>query len=277
MIHVISLGAGVQSSVMALMAAHGEITPMPQVAIFADTGWEPRAVYTWLDWLETRLPFPVVRVSAGNIREDQQNQRRSPGKSFTKGERLRWASMPFFVGGNGERAGMTVRQCTSEYKIEPIEKYLRREVMGLAYRQRAPKEVVITQWRGISADEASRMKASRVKWYETRFPLAMEHRMTRRDCYAWMAKHDYPEPSRSACIGCPYHSDIEWRNIRDNSPEEWEEAVAFDDAIRWAGGMTRPTFLHRQCVPLAEVDLRTAEDHGQASLFGNECEGMCGL
>jgi hypothetical protein len=28
--HYISLGAGVQSSTMALMAAHGEITPMPE-------------------------------------------------------------------------------------------------------------------------------------------------------------------------------------------------------------------------------------------------------
>lgn len=36
-IHVISLGAGVQSSTMALMAANGEITPMPKCAIFADT------------------------------------------------------------------------------------------------------------------------------------------------------------------------------------------------------------------------------------------------
>lgn len=35
--HVISLGAGVQSSTMALMATAGEIEPMPECAIFADT------------------------------------------------------------------------------------------------------------------------------------------------------------------------------------------------------------------------------------------------
>ena len=63
--HIISLGAGVQSSTMALMAAKGEITPMPDAAIFADTGWEPKYVYDWLDWLETQLPFPVHRVSGG--------------------------------------------------------------------------------------------------------------------------------------------------------------------------------------------------------------------
>jgi len=36
---VISLGAGVQSSTMALMAATGEL-PRPDCAIFADTGYD---------------------------------------------------------------------------------------------------------------------------------------------------------------------------------------------------------------------------------------------
>ena len=44
LLHVISLGAGVQSTTMALMAAHGEITPMPDCAIFADTQAEPKVV-----------------------------------------------------------------------------------------------------------------------------------------------------------------------------------------------------------------------------------------
>ena len=43
MLNIISLGAGVQSSTMALMATYGEITPMPDAAIFADTQWEPKA------------------------------------------------------------------------------------------------------------------------------------------------------------------------------------------------------------------------------------------
>jgi len=49
MINVLSLGAGVQSSTMALMAAKGEITPMPDCAIFADTQAEPQSVYdSWI-------------------------------------------------------------------------------------------------------------------------------------------------------------------------------------------------------------------------------------
>jgi hypothetical protein len=66
-VHFISLGAGVQSSTLALMAAAGEITPMPEAAVFADTQREPKAVYEWLKWLETQLPFPVLRVTKGDL------------------------------------------------------------------------------------------------------------------------------------------------------------------------------------------------------------------
>src|SRR5262249_18428138 len=39
---ILSLGAGVQSTTLALLAAGGELA-LPEAAIFADTGWEPRA------------------------------------------------------------------------------------------------------------------------------------------------------------------------------------------------------------------------------------------
>ena len=39
---ILSLGAGVQSSTMALMADQGAFGDKPDAAIFADTGWEPR-------------------------------------------------------------------------------------------------------------------------------------------------------------------------------------------------------------------------------------------
>lgn len=43
-LRVLSLGVGGQSTTLALMAAHGEIGPMPDCSIFADTGWEPAAI-----------------------------------------------------------------------------------------------------------------------------------------------------------------------------------------------------------------------------------------
>lgn len=112
-----------------------------------------------------------------------------------------------------------------------------------------------------------------------RYPL-LELGLTRADCLHWMAEQGYPVPPRSACIGCPFHSDEEWRDMRDHRPEEWADACSFDARIRNAGGMRGETFLHRSCVPLAEVDLRTPEERGQLSFiedWDHECEGMCGL
>ena len=122
-LHIISLGAGVQSSVMALMAARGELEPMPDAAIFADTQFEPKGVYLHLDWLEKQLPFPTYRVTAGDIRADHLAARNSD---------QRVASMPLFT----QSGGMGMRQCTREYKIDPVRKKLR-ELIGLKPRQRA--------------------------------------------------------------------------------------------------------------------------------------------
>ncbi|GEM_PF-5024949 len=58
-LRTISLGGGVQSTVMALMAAEGDFGPVPDCAIFADTGWEPRQVYENIPWLRDRLPFAI--------------------------------------------------------------------------------------------------------------------------------------------------------------------------------------------------------------------------
>lgn len=52
---VLSLGAGVQSSTLLPMAIEGEL--QIDRAIFADTQWEPRAVYQWLEYL---MPLPMV-------------------------------------------------------------------------------------------------------------------------------------------------------------------------------------------------------------------------
>jgi hypothetical protein len=269
MMHIISLGAGVQSTTMALMAAHGEITPMPDCAIFADTGWEPKAVYDHLAWLTSPnvLPFPVHVVSAGNIREDLTRRYARRSGAFV--------TIPAFLLRKNGRTGMGRRQCTSHYKVEPIRKKIR-VLLNKGPRDRIPAGAV-EKWIGISLDEIIRATPAKVKFETNRFPL-LEKRMTRRDCLAWLEQHDYPLPPKSACIGCPFHNDTAWRAIRDNSPAEWQEAVEVDRAIRKpVGNLAAEQFLHPQRVPLDKVDLSTAEDHGQLNLFNNECEGMCGV
>lgn len=254
------------------MAAHGEVTPMPDCAIFADTGWEPKAVYQWLDWLETKLPFSVHRVQKGNLREEQITAR-------LRGGRLnghRWASLPYFTKNEDGSTGMVRRQCTAEYKIQPIEKFIRAELLGLAHRQRAPKELAIEQWYGISLDEIQRCKAEFVEpWRRNRYPL-IEKRMTRGHCLEWLTSHGYPEAPRSACLGCPFHSDEEWERIKAGPADEWQSVVDFDAGIRKAEGMRGDTYIHRSCKPINEVKFETAKSAGQYSML-DECEGMCGV
>lgn len=82
-LRVLSLGAGVHSTTLALMAAQGEVGPMLDCAVFADNGCEPRAVYRHLAWLMAPVvfSFSVHAASSGNIRDDllagSQGQRRA--------------------------------------------------------------------------------------------------------------------------------------------------------------------------------------------------------
>ena len=177
--------------------------------------------------------------------------------------------MPVFTG-NG---GMTHRQCTNDYKITPIQKKLR-ELLGYQPRQRIPADS-ITTWIGISTDEAIRMKPSRQAWIINRWPL-IELRMSRADCLSWFTKRGYPQPPKSSCIGCPYHSDQQWLEIKKGRKEEWEELIQIDKRIRTGlPGMKQQAFLHRSLKPIGEVDFRHIEN--QHDMFGNECEGMCGV
>ena len=272
---ILSLGAGVQSTTVLLMSCL-DYLPRIDHAIFADTGWEPPAVYKHLEWLEQYVEtvgIPVHRVFKGNIRDDQRH-------AVIRGKKAagqRYASMPLYVKVNGQaREGMIRRQCTREYKIEPIQKKLR-ELVGLKPRQRKI-DIQVDQWFGISADEAGRMRESKYSWISFCYPLIdFSPPMTRRDCLKWMAAHGFPEPPRSACIGCPFHNDHEWRQMRDRDPESWADAISFDRLIRHRDMMEGEAYLHRSLVPLDQVDLRTAEDRGQENLWINECEGMCGV
>ena len=264
--HIISLGAGVQSSTMALMAAHGEITPMPDAAIFADTGWESSEVYEWLDWLKKQLPFPMLRVQREGRDLGEFSKAVASGELPRKGASI----PPWYL---DQPFGMLLLRCSKEFKTRVVHLQLR-TMLGLERGERGPKEQAFSQWLGISKDEAHRQKDSELKNVKNRYPL-IELDMTRGGCLNWMEAKGYPTPPRSSCIFCPYRSDKERVHLRDSLPDDWNKAVQFDAAIR-AGyeGMEGGAFVHTSRVPLDQVNFR---HDGQPNMFGNECEGMCGV
>ena len=264
----LSLGAGVQSSTLALMASRGIFKPMPEAAIFADTQAEPEAVYRWLDWLEGQLAFPVVRVTRGNLGEDACRVRTSAaGNHYTK-----HAVPAFTVDAEGQKTGMAMRQCTFDHKISVLLREYDRRRNGKA----------VVQWVGISRDEAHRMKPAPRSWLTNVYPL-VDAGITRTGCLDWMRGNGYPQPPRSACVFCPYRNDSEWRRLRDEDPKSFQAAAEFERryqaAFAHVTGWRGTPYLHRSCVPLEQVDLREVDEKsGQLNFnFGNECEGMCGV
>jgi len=277
-LRVLSLGAGVQSSVLALMAAKGLVTK-PDVAIFADTQWEPQSVYDHLQWLKEEVgdAFPIYTVTLGDIRA-KTLQTTITNKGFVP-------SIPVFIDSPiddvSDKAGaMQSRQCTANYKIVPIQKKVR-ELLGLKFRQRVKEGTVVENMQGISLDEIYRMKASRISWMPSRYPL-IEMKMSRWDCQVWFEKNYPGQPlQKSACIGCPYKNDRDWKNMKENDPVSWADLVDFDHSLRNgnrnAFGAKFPVYVHRSMKPIDEIDF-SDDDSGQLDLFSaEECEGMCGV
>ncbi len=244
----ISLGWGVQSFTLAAMSALGELPPV-DVAIHADTTHESVLTYRfaarWTTWLERH----GVKVATPY-----------PGRIDPVNNGYGWPDAPFY----SDPEGQIKRQCTSQWKVKRIRRYVQ------AHRNGQPVE----QWLGISTDEWQRMRDSDVKYITNKYPL-IDHRMSRADCVKWLEGHGLEVPPKSACTFCPYHNTAEWRRIKA-TPEDWAEAVHVDEAIRKA----RPPydlFVHPSRKPLTSVDLRTEQEKGQLSLWDAECAGICGV
>lgn len=345
MFRILSLGAGVQSTVLLLKSLRGEL-PKLDCAIFADTHAEPMPVYAHLEWLRRKCEaagMPMYIVSAGDLRTDTLAGRRDANVKPTTG-RKGFATVPLFVRNDDGSVGRVKRQCTSEYKIVPIENFIRREILGLSPRQRAPKKAVVDHWFGITSDErrrakppggnrsrdaAGRLVATPTWWKIHVYPLidlatfwipgaqsemfgkpspiptsrslsgirpeypGME--WSRANCIDWLADN-YPDRTftRSACTFCPYRSNADWAEMRENDPESFSDACRVDEALRKnselrPGCLSGVPFVHRSMRPLREVNFELAandrgipEQDATGELMGvnaseTECEGMCGL
>ena len=278
-LRILSLGAGVQSSALALMAAKGEIEPI-DAAIFADTQAEPKHVYDWLDYLEARVQecdfaFPIFRVTTGNLYEDSLQMK----VSKKSGNKYAVTKIPAFLLSPEGKKGLLGRKCTADYKILAIERKVR-DLLGIK-RFKASEGHLVDQLIGISTDEAVREKKSKRENIIFRYPL-LDLGMSREDCLTWMVKQGYPEPPKSACLFCPFHSDAMWLEIKQNK-KEWESVVFFERQLQQnckEDDVTRGVpFLHPSCIPIDQVEFKPKlnKERPQVDMFGNECEGLCGV
>jgi hypothetical protein len=195
-------------------------------------------------------------VSAGNIREDALD----PAHRFV--------SLPTFTINADGTWGMGRRQCTNEYKLVEIKRQARR-LLGYPHPTPVPRGMHAEQWIGISRDEIGRAKDSGVQYLKSVFPLldmdgAADGRpgWTRTDCMRYLRSRGFKSTPKSACVGCPFHGNKQWRDMRDNHPQEWADAVAFDHALRAApreDGVRE--YLHVSRMPLDQAPIDRVSFH----------------
>lgn len=246
---MLSLGAGQQSSALLLMSIAGVLPPLDLV-LFADTQWESAAVYANVTELERRAVGAGIRferLTVGSLRD-----------AALEGD---FVPMPVFAQRDGKRVVMR-QGCTVNWKIKPIRRRVR-ELAGPLHGLR------VEMWLGISFEETFRMKPSPVGYIEHVYPL-IDQRLTRQDCVRFLAGQGMTGVPRSSCLACPFKGAGEWRAMARDAPEEFADAVAFDAELR---SRPDPMFVHHSLRPLLTV-LNNPE---QGDLFGEECEGFCGV
>ena len=258
----LSCGCGLQSATLVAMICVGELKA--DAVFFADTQDEPPWVYETLGYWWLRCPVPFYVVTKGKLSDAMR-------LSTTTG--ARWAAIPVWAQRPDGSEAPLRRQCTREFKIEVIERAVRK-LLGYEKGQRIREKAVC--YTGISFDELERCTPSRTPWVTKEFPL-VDRGMTRADCRVYLEQHGHPVPKKSSCVFCPYHRNSYWRDLKENYPAEFERACKIDELVRNLGevGVEYPTFVHRSLVPLREAYF--GED--QLELFEDrDCSsGYCGV
>ncbi|MFH1486833.1 MAG: hypothetical protein ABIH46_12250, partial [Chloroflexota bacterium] len=246
-----SLGWGIQSFALAAMSALGEMPPV-DYAIHADTTHEISGTYEhaakWTPWLESH------GVKVVTVRASQPNVLRRGGVSIPA----------YTINGTG-KSGQTKRQCTHDWKMSPIRRFIR-SIIG------KPTPGAVEMVMGISLDEYARQRSSDVQYIENAYPL-VDSRITRADCIEWLERQGLDVPPKSACSFCPYHNRGAWRELKRAGGLDWERALSVDEVIR----DRRPPyqlFVHPARLPLAHA-VSIPEDEGARQMELDEvpCDG----
>lgn len=262
-IRVISMGGGVQSTAMLVLAARGAIDY--PTALFCNVGADSENPAT-LAYIERHTkPYAADH----GIAFIELMTRRRDGTPDTILQRLarqeRTIHIPMRMSGTGAPGN---RSCTYAFKIAQVAKWTRAQ----GATEANPAHVAL----GISVDEYQRMRDSTIRHQVSDYPL-IDLRLSRQDCLRLIADAGLPPPPKSACYFCPFATPDYWRRLRKDQPDLFAKAVAVErlaNAKRAAMGRD-PAWLSAALRPLDEA----FADAGQLDLFTDDatCEvaGYC--
>ena len=233
---ILSCGAGMQSTALALISCENKlaaiqghpaphpIVPIYDAVLFCNLGMEPPWVLAQVDFIQRACESAGIRfeVLDAPLYADFM-------KNF--GER-RTISIPWWtVSSDGHKSKMP-RNCTIDYKVEVISKFVRWTLLGYRKGQRLRSEDHKSHemHMGFSFEEQRRCKENPNPMFVNRFPL-VDMGWTRADSYAYIKDVWGLETKASACTFCPFHKNYFFRHLKLHYPKDCQNVVDFDDML----------------------------------------------
>lgn len=237
---LLSCGAGMQSTALALIScankliqdgkadvfnfSYEERVPIYDAVIFCDLGLEPSWVYSQVKFVKeacewAKIPFYILNSA---LYEDY-------NKNFGNS---RVVSIPFWSIDESGKKGKMMRNCTLDYKINIMQKFVREYLLGYSKGQRTkPEDIKAHEMHlGFSKEEERRCKENPHKMFINKFPLC-DMGLTRADNYAYIKDIWGLETKASACCFCPFHTNYFFNYIKNNNREEYDKTIEFDQML----------------------------------------------
>lgn len=267
-LNILSYGAGTPSTTLVGMSCENAIhgypiwpeVPVYDAVIFCDLHGEPSWVYTQADFaakLCAKAGIPFYWLDADLYGD------------FTRNfGTARVSSIPFWTLGEDGRKGRMPRQCTYDYKIKVIEKFVRYELLCYQPRQRAfPLDIHAHGLHmGIMWEERRRAKPSRQTLFVNRYPL-VSMGWTRPMCYAYNRDVLGIQTRASCCLFCPFHTNFFYRHIEVYEPSCYICALRVDELVETHQAhppLKSQLFLSKSRKRLRDL---TSDDCGDARTF----------
>lgn len=187
---ILAMGAGLQTTALAILVAEGKVKV--DAAVFADTGGEKPETYFYIEnYLKPLLSS--CKVDFITVHHDETLYDYCWRRQDIPSIKWRW--------------------CTDRFKVRPIHK-----IAGNAI-----------QLIGFSTDEAHRAQRvfKRIK-VERQFPL-IEMGLSASDCHRIISEYGWPRPVKSSCYFCCYGRMSEWAWLKSTHRDLFQRALELED------------------------------------------------
>lgn len=231
-LEILSYGAGMPSTTLVGMSCENAMrdcsiwpeVPVYDAVIFCDLHGEPGWVYEQADFaarLCARAGIPFYKLDSDLYGDFTRN--------FGK---ARVSSIPFWTLGEDGKKGRMPRQCTYDYKIKVIERFVRRELLCYKPRERTlPLDIHAHKMHmGIMYEERHRAKESKQVLFTNKYPL-VDMGWTRAMCYAYNRDVLGIQTRASCCLFCPFHTNYFYQYLRNQEPGCYACALQMDTLV----------------------------------------------